>query len=178
MLRTWTYPRKRKGGRPRLSLEVVSLIVRFSKENPSWDYGKIQGELLKLGYLVSVSAVRDVLKRHHTQPAPISGRATSWRHLMVHSEEQILACDFYVIREIFLPICSTFAVRPVSLLSAIVGVHRFRHLLDGSNQFVHLLGYLVLHGWQHVGIGIHRYVDLRVPQPLLDDLRVDPFLEH
>ena len=110
MHRTWTYPRKRKGGRPRLSPEVESLIVRFDKENPRWDYGKIQGKLLKLDYLVSVSAVRGVLRRHHTQPAPIRGGATSWWHLMAHSEKQILACDFYVIRELFIPICSTFAV--------------------------------------------------------------------
>jgi hypothetical protein len=108
--RKWTYPSKQKGGRPRLSPEVESLIVRFSKENPPWNYGKIQGELPKLGYLVSVSAMRDALKCHHTQPAPIRGGATSWRHLMVHSEEQILPRDFYAIREIFLPICSTFAV--------------------------------------------------------------------
>jgi len=81
--RTWTYPRKQKGGRPRLSPEVESLIVRFRKEYPRWDYGK----LLKLGYLVSVSSVRDVLKRLHTQPTaepPAGGiswfipRSISW----------------------------------------------------------------------------------------------------
>ncbi len=59
-----------------------------------------------------------------------------------------------------------------------MGVNCFYLLLNGSNQFVHLLGYIVLHGWQDMGIGIHRYVDLGVPQPLLDDLRVDPFPEH
>jgi putative transposase len=65
----WIYPHKGRGGRPRLSQEVEDLLVRLAKENPLWGYGKIQGELFKLGYMISESAVRDVLKRHHLQPA-------------------------------------------------------------------------------------------------------------
>ena len=33
-----------------------------AKENPRWGYDKIQGELLKLGYKLCASSVRNILK--------------------------------------------------------------------------------------------------------------------
>ncbi len=46
----WTYAQINKGGRPRIHQDKENLIVRFAKENLRWGYGKIEGELLKLGY--------------------------------------------------------------------------------------------------------------------------------
>jgi transposase InsO family protein len=100
--RKWTFKHKGRGGRPRLSQEVEDLLVRLAKENPLWGYGKIQGELLKLGYTVAESAVRDVLKRHHIQPALTRNGSESWRHLMAHYKEQILACDFFTVDTLWL----------------------------------------------------------------------------
>ena len=82
--RKWTFPHKARGGRPRLTKEIEDLIVRMAKENPRWGYGKIQGELLKLNYTVSESAVRDVLKRRHIQPTPTRNVSENWQHLMAH----------------------------------------------------------------------------------------------
>ena len=59
----WTYSRRRPGGRPPITAELEALILRLAKENPTWGYGKLEGELVKLGYDVSRSTVRDVLKR-------------------------------------------------------------------------------------------------------------------
>jgi len=42
--RKWTFKRKGKSGRPGMSSELESLIVRLAKENPRWGYDKIQGE--------------------------------------------------------------------------------------------------------------------------------------
>ena len=39
------------------------MIIKLALEN-GWGYGKIQGEMKKLGYHVSVSYVRDVLPRN------------------------------------------------------------------------------------------------------------------
>ncbi len=81
---------------------MEDLIVRLAKENPRWGYGTIQGELLKLSFTVSESAVRDILKRHHIQPALTRNGAESWRHLIVHYKEQILACDFFTVDTVWL----------------------------------------------------------------------------
>jgi hypothetical protein len=43
--------------------EIESLIVRLAKENTRWGYAKIEGELLKPGYKVSLTTVRNVLDR-------------------------------------------------------------------------------------------------------------------
>ena len=59
--RKWTYQRKHKGGRPRINSQLENLIVRLAKENPRWGYGKLEGELLKLGRKVSRTTIRNVL---------------------------------------------------------------------------------------------------------------------
>jgi putative transposase len=100
--RKWTFPHKARGGRPRLSQEIEELIVRMAKENPWWGYGKIQGELLKPSYTVTESAVRDVLKRHHIQPALTRNGSESWHHFIAHYKEQILPCDFFTVDTLWL----------------------------------------------------------------------------
>jgi hypothetical protein len=85
--RKWTFTHKGRGGRPRLSQDVEDLLMRLAKENPLWGYGKIQGELLKLGYTVSESAIRDVIKRHHIQPTLTRNGCESWRRLMAQVKE-------------------------------------------------------------------------------------------
>ncbi len=100
--RKWTFAHKHKGGRPQLSKEIERLIVRLAKENPRWGYGKIEGELLKLGFQVSVTTIRNILERHNIVPAPVRGGSISWRHLMTHYKTQILACDFFTIETLWL----------------------------------------------------------------------------
>jgi len=98
--RKWTYAHKNKGGRPRIDQELEKLILRLAKENPRWGYGKIEGELLKLGFQVPRTTVQNVLKRHHIEPAPLRNGSIGWRHLMTHYKEQILACDFFTVETI------------------------------------------------------------------------------
>lgn len=100
--RKWSYPRLNRGGRPRLDQELETLILRLAAENSRWGYGKIEGELLKLGHKISQSTIRNVLRRHNIQPAAIRAGSMGWRHLMAHYKDQLLACDFFTVETIHL----------------------------------------------------------------------------
>ena len=100
--RKWTYKHQNRGGRPRISRDREDLIVRLAKENLRWGYGKIEGELLKLGIKVSQTAIRNVLNRHGIVPAPIRAGSIGWRHLMNHYKSQLMACDFLTVETLFL----------------------------------------------------------------------------
>jgi len=100
--RKWTFTRRNTGGRPRTAAEIEQLVVRFARENTDWGYGKIQGELLKLGCDISDETIANILERHGIPPAPERGHSLSWRHLMNHYKEQVLACDFFIVESLFL----------------------------------------------------------------------------
>ncbi len=51
-----------------LSKETEEIIIKLVTEN-IWGYGKIQGEMKKLGYHVSPSYVCDVLKKNGIPPS-------------------------------------------------------------------------------------------------------------
>jgi len=98
--RKWTYQRDSKGGRPRIDRELEDLILRLAQENPRWGYGKIEGELIKLDFMVSQTTIRNILDRHNLQPSPVRNGSIGWHHLMAHYKDQILACDFFTVETI------------------------------------------------------------------------------
>ncbi|HUU97044.1 MAG TPA: helix-turn-helix domain-containing protein [Phycisphaerae bacterium] len=76
----WDYSdRRKKVGRPAVSQEVVTLVLRMARENPSWGYDRIQGALANLGYSVAPSTVANIMKEHGIDPAPERKRQTTWR---------------------------------------------------------------------------------------------------
>jgi putative transposase len=70
LLRGGCRRRPRRLARPPLAAEMRSLIKRFARENPRWDYMRIRGELLKLGISVSATTVATVLRASGLGPAP------------------------------------------------------------------------------------------------------------
>jgi transposase InsO family protein len=109
--RKWTYRQHRAAGRPRLGAELEELILRLARENPSWGYSRIHGELGKLGHSVGRSTVRDVLKRQHVPPAPARRqKGSTWRQFLGHYRRQMLACDFFTVETAFLQTLYVFFV--------------------------------------------------------------------
>jgi transposase len=95
------FKQKRRAGRPRTTAEIEILVVRLARDNPRWGADRIHGELVKLGVRLGATTVRAILARYGIPPEPRrSKHANSWRHLMGHYKEQVLACDFFTIETI------------------------------------------------------------------------------
>src|SRR4029453_15847964 len=78
--RRWPYPHRRPG-RPPIRGDVRELILRPARENSSWGYLRIAGELRKLGIVVSASSVRNILVKAGLPPAP-QRDAQPWRSFL------------------------------------------------------------------------------------------------
>jgi putative transposase len=98
--RKWTYRQRNYGGRPRTDRDIERLVMRLAREN-GWGNERIEGELLKLGYEISDETVANILRRHGIPPLPGRETSPSWRHLMTHCQDQLLACDFFTIDTLF-----------------------------------------------------------------------------
>jgi hypothetical protein len=51
----WTYPHRQR--RPPIDAALAGLIERMARQNPSWGYKRIQGELHKVGHRVGSSTI-------------------------------------------------------------------------------------------------------------------------
>jgi putative transposase len=96
----WTYPHRRTG-RPPLDQEVQQLIIRLARENPTWGYQRIKGELLHLGIRASATAIRMTLRRHGLNPAPRRADGT-WRAFLRQQAAGMVACDFFTVDTVWL----------------------------------------------------------------------------
>ncbi|MEV0700860.1 integrase core domain-containing protein [Saccharopolyspora sp. NPDC050389] len=79
--------------RPRTVRSVRALVLRLIKENPSWGYRRLHGELLILGVTVAASTVWEILKEAGIDPAPERNSST-WVDFLRSQSDALLACNF------------------------------------------------------------------------------------
>ena len=97
--RRWSYPHRR--GRPAVPAELRALVVRLARENPSWGYRRIHGELCRLGCRIGASTVWAILHRAGVDPAPTRS-AISWRQFLRAQAKSVLAVDFFTVDTVLL----------------------------------------------------------------------------
>jgi len=95
----WTYPHR--PGRPSTTIETRTTVWRLARENPTWGYRRIHGELARLGITIAASTVWTILKNAGIDPAP--GRAAETWTTFLHSQAAgIVACDFFTVDTVLL----------------------------------------------------------------------------
>jgi transposase InsO family protein len=87
----WRWKSRSRGGRPKVSMEIRSLIRRMSVENPLWGAPRIHGELLKLGFQVAQSTVAKYMERRG------GGSSQTWKTFLHNHAAGIAAMDFLVV---------------------------------------------------------------------------------
>jgi putative transposase len=90
----WTYPHQR--GRPAVAAEVRALVLRLARENPTWGYRRIHGELCRLGFKLGASTLWAILRRAGVAPAPTRS-AVTWRQFLRAQAKGVLAVDFFTV---------------------------------------------------------------------------------
>src|SRR4051794_27028791 len=84
-------PKRR--GRPPTVRSIRVLVLRLVRENPSWGYRRVHGELLVLGVKVAASTVWEILQDAGIDPAP-ERAASTWAGFLRSQADALLACDF------------------------------------------------------------------------------------
>jgi hypothetical protein len=69
------------------------LVLRLVRENPSWGYRRVHGELFTLGINVAASTVWEILRVAGVDPAP-DRAATTWAQFLRSQADGLLAADF------------------------------------------------------------------------------------
>jgi hypothetical protein len=75
VVRRWRQPQP--PGRPPISDEIITLIVRPATENRTWSVVRIQGELRRLEHRIAASTIRRILRSRRIPPP--SSRGDAWR---------------------------------------------------------------------------------------------------
>jgi putative transposase len=106
----------------RVAAEFRRLVLRLARENPTWGYRRIHGELCRLGYRIGASTVWTILQRGGVAPAP-KRSALTWRQFLRAQAEDVLAVDFFTVDTVLLQrLYVLFAIEVVTRRIHVLGV--------------------------------------------------------
>ena len=94
-----------KPGRPRMDVEVKSMVLKLSAANPLLGAPRIHGELLKLGVEISERSVSGIIKRNNPNPP-----SQSWKTFIRNHMADLVAVDFLVVPMIRFKMLFVFVV--------------------------------------------------------------------
>jgi putative transposase len=83
-----------RSGRPPVRRNVRSVVLRLARENESWGYRRVHGELAALGITVAASTVWQIVKDAGIDPAPRRD-GPGWAESLRSQAQGILALDFF-----------------------------------------------------------------------------------
>jgi len=86
--------RRGRSGRPPVRRKVRPVVLRLARENESWGYRRIHGELAGLGITVAASTVWQILKSAGIDPAPRHD-GPGWPEFLRSQAQGIPALDFF-----------------------------------------------------------------------------------
>ena len=84
-----------------MAAEIRDLVLRLARENPTWGYRRIHGELCRLSHRIGASTVWTILRRAGVDPAP-KRSALTWRQFLRAQAKGVLAVDFFTVDTVFL----------------------------------------------------------------------------
>jgi putative transposase len=87
----WRWRCRSDRGRPKIPVEIQTLIRTISSENRLWGAPRIHGELLKLGYDICETTIAKYMVRN---PSP---SAQTWRTFIRNHMSEIVAVDFLTV---------------------------------------------------------------------------------
>ena len=97
--RKWTYVHR--PGRPSIPAGTEAIILRLARENPTWGYRRIQGELATMGVVLAPSSVWAILQRNGIDSSPMRSGPT-WAEFLGSQASSMLACDFFSVDTVLL----------------------------------------------------------------------------
>jgi hypothetical protein len=83
----WRWKSRRRGGRPKVPLEIRQLVLDLSRANPLWGAPWIHGELLKLGIDVGQTSVAKYMAKHRQPPSQ------GWKTFLRNHADGIASID-------------------------------------------------------------------------------------
>lgn len=158
--------RPKRGSRPRTVRSIRALVLRLARENPTWGYRRLHGELLVLGVKVAASTVWEILKDAGIPPAP-ERTSSTWADFLRSQADAPLACDFF----------ETITLSGTRLYVFAVlghGSRRIRVLATAhpTASWVTQAEKNVVMGHEAVGVeGLHSHVTLTMEQEIADSLQ-------